>query len=464
MHNSIGMFLRLVFLFTLLSFTLNCSIFASPSSSIYNNKAHKHKNTKKNNIKKIQKKSKKNTPPKIKEIVTGPIVEAPTTLTPQILPIKPNLNPSLNINTSNYQPYMQIGGIKFFNLRTNKVAATADVFIPIWQNDLKDLIFSDLRIIKRNNFSFEGNVHLGYRHLFQESQQELGFYSSWDRNKTQYGNYFDQLTFGGEYWHKKWFVGANVYQPIGKRIKPLNSLVEIATIQENFAITTDAIHEEALGGADGEVGYEFIEGLAAYGGGYYFSANGAPTVCGPRLRLTYDWQPSNGRIFGLFDQVGLEAGIQNDKPRGTTGYLSANIRIGWFVKKKTVLSGISRHMVDPVRRDVDIVTASYATTTESDITDMVNQLKSKYGDNYDMIYNTILREHGIHFDKTGGRFHHNVKAFKINSHNHHDHDHINTNYHGDTKTITVKNIEQTRTNDVDIIYSYKHYGKNWHIS
>ncbi|EKE01812.1 MAG: hypothetical protein ACD_21C00049G0002 [uncultured bacterium] len=120
-------------------------------------------------------------------------------------------------------------------------------------------------------------------------------------------------------------------------------------------------------GVDAEVGYELRDGLVGYVGGYYFGANNVSTVCGPRARVTYDWSLASGRrILGVFDKVGLEAGVQNDKPRGTIAYLSANVRVGWLPQKHEVLQGVSRHMVDPVRRDIDIVSGDNTTQTTYD--------------------------------------------------------------------------------------------------
>ncbi|MBU0744122.1 MAG: hypothetical protein KKE11_01965, partial [Gammaproteobacteria bacterium] len=71
----------------------------------------------------------------------------------------------------------------------------------------------------------------------------------------------------------------------------------------------------------------------------------------------------NGKkILGIFDKLGLEAGVQRDKPRGTTWYLSANFRIGAMPGKNSDLDGVARHMVDLVRRDVDLVSQSYVKT------------------------------------------------------------------------------------------------------
>ena len=258
---------------------------------------------------------------------------------------------------NNYQPYIQIGGTRFFHVQESNTAAIADVFVPLWQQDLSNLVFTDLRINDRSGTPFEGTVHLGYRHLFSDEQQMFGVYGAWDRKKTLYGSYFNQITLGGEYWNKNWFMGANVYKPIMDTTKVLDRRITSVPVSpfDNQQITVDLLHEKAMPGADDEVGYEFIEGLVGYVGGYYFAASGVNTICGPRAILTYDWSLANGRILGIFDKVGLEAGVQRDTPRGITWYLSANVRVGWLFDKKLELRGLSRHMIDPVRRDIDVI-------------------------------------------------------------------------------------------------------------
>lgn len=117
-------------------------------------------------------------------------------------------------------------------------------------------------------------------------------------------------------------------------------------------VTKNFRNEKAMAGTDAEIGYEFIEGLVGYAGGYYFGGSDVPTVSGPRARLTYDLSlKNNGRVLGIFDKVGLETGVQHDKPRGTVWYLSANVRVGWLPDKKSALEGVSHHMVDHSETD-----------------------------------------------------------------------------------------------------------------
>ena len=271
-------------------------------------------------------------------------------------------------SVNSYQPYLQVGGTRFFNVRS-KAAAGFDFFIPLWQSP-SELVFSDIRFYDRSGKPFEGNLHLGYRHLSPDSENLYGIYGAFDRKRSELGNYFNQLTFGAEFWHKNLFIGGNYYQPIGSKSKSISnqesaSLRDAGPVYKNIWITESQQDEKAMRGADAEVGYEFIRGLTGYVGGYYFKAKNTPTVFGPKAKLSYDWSLDNGkRILGIFDKFGLEAGIQKDKPRGTTGYISANFRVGLLTDKQSNLQGVARHMIDLVQRDVDVVSGKVVTESQ----------------------------------------------------------------------------------------------------
>jgi hypothetical protein len=258
-----------------------------------------------------------------------------------------------------YLPYLQVGGTGFFNVSRAKGATGADLFLPLWQDDAaKHLLFNHLRVFDRFGKAFEGNIHLGYRYLDSERQHIYGFYGAFDRKRSDYGHYYNQLTFGVESWFNKVFIGANGYCPIGNRGKSVNITNERAyqdRIQNNIWLTKDNKYERVMGGGDAEVGYEFIEGLVGYVGGYYFKGTNTEHLYGPRARLTFDWALENRKILNIFDKLGVEFGVQRDNPRGTTYYTNVNLRIG-LSKQTNQLKGVARHMVDLVRRDPDIVT------------------------------------------------------------------------------------------------------------
>ncbi len=261
-------------------------------------------------------------------------------------------------SSAEYLPYVQVGGARFFNTRSfDSSALGIDLFLPIWQTPTQ-LVFTDVSFYDRTGKPFEGNVHLGYRHLLPEKQQLYGIYAAFDRKRTQRGNYFNQLTFGAECWLDKIFLGGNFYQPIGNKSK-LSSIDSGGIYNQewnNFMLTKNKKYENVMQGVDAEIGYEFIKGLVGYVGGYYFRAQDVATVYGPKAELTCDLSLDNGkRVLWVFDKVGLEVGVQHDKVRGTTTYFSVNFKVGLSRDKQSNLQGVARHMIDLVRRDVDVV-------------------------------------------------------------------------------------------------------------
>jgi len=286
-----------------------------------------------------------------------------TKVNPAVFPMRSSIKSKFDYKAASYQPYIQIGGTSFINGSESRYCGLLDLFVPLWPNSPTNLIFINGKINDRSGAPFEGNMHLGYRHLNNKNTTLYGVYSAFDRKKSIYGNYFNQITIGGELWHNALFIGANIYNPIGNKTRLADQIIVNATAKQSpraynyqdVLLTIAGFNEKPLPGADAEVGYEFKKGLVGYVGGYYFDAPGTEKVCGPKARITYDWSLDNGRILGVFDQIGLETGMQHDAARGTHGYISANVRIGWLPNKKAQLSGVSRHMVDPIRRDIDII-------------------------------------------------------------------------------------------------------------
>jgi hypothetical protein len=279
---------------------------------------------------------------------------------------KPALN---HYNYPNkYQPYVELGGLKYFN-QNSSVASIYDLFIPLHQSDNENhLVFTDLRLFDRSGASFEGNIHLGYRKLFLDTNSIFGLYGAFDRKRSNYGNQFNQLTFGFECWHDKWFLGGNIYQPIGITKKPIGVVgrgtpnyekVGKNTSELKISETTLAkeLYENATPGFDAELGYVITDNLTTYVGGYYFADDDTDRTAGPKIRLIYEHQKLHGHIFGIFDGISVEAGVQHDKSRGNTAYVGFKLKIGLLSEHESNsnISGFERHMVEPVRRDPDVV-------------------------------------------------------------------------------------------------------------
>ncbi len=262
---------------------------------------------------------------------------------------------------SSYLPHLQLSGTRFFNVSESNWGAGVDFLIPLWQSSPSHLVFTDFRLFDRTGRPFEGNIHLGYRYLSAENTRLHGIYGAFDRKRSINGNYFNQLTFGVETWYKSLFIGANYYQPIGRNLKNTrteeNKLVRTDYVDKisSVFVTPDYYGERAAGGGDAEIGYEFFPGITGYVGGHYFKAKDMSVICGPKVRVAYDYFLNNGqRALKIFDKVGVEAGMQHDQ-RGDVGFVGLNIRVGMIPSNGEKLQGVARHMVDLVHRDVDIV-------------------------------------------------------------------------------------------------------------
>ena len=265
-----------------------------------------------------------------------------------------------------YHTYLEVGASKYFN-QSSSAAMVYDLFIPLWQREDR-LLFSDLRIFDRSGSQFEGNAYLGYRYLDEANRRIFGIYGAYDRKLTRRHNYFSQLTLGIEYWQDRFFLGSNIYRPVGTTARKiiLESSADsvelyvskrILSIQERLQYKD----EKAAGGVDAEFGYEVLDNLVIYGGGYYFAGDNVKTAAGPKLRVTYDYTGNGinirkGLLGGILHGVGLEVGIQHDQIRGVNGYLGIKLKFGMSDNNNCHLNRFIRHMVDLVRRDHDIVT------------------------------------------------------------------------------------------------------------
>ncbi|MEI8055117.1 MAG: inverse autotransporter beta domain-containing protein [bacterium] len=199
-----------------------------------------------------------------------------------------------------YQPYFELGGAKYFNQKSS-TASIYDLFIPLLQKD-NQLFFTDLRILDRSGSSFEGNAHIGYRKLYSATKQIIGIYGAFDRRHSDNKNIFNQLTLGFEYWQNKLFIGGNIYRVVGENIQPIKEITieeKQKAAEKNIARLKlkDRYYEQAVSGIDAELGYVIIDNLTTYVGGYYFASKDTDTIVGPKIRLIYDFKPTNKHIL-----------------------------------------------------------------------------------------------------------------------------------------------------------------------
>ena len=190
---------------------------------------------------------------------------------------------------------------------TKRSFGEADIFQPLWQNG-DTLLFANVRGRFDDHDSREGNAGLGLRHMLA-SGWNLGVYGYYDRRRTDYDNYFNQATFGGELLGRDWDFRGNVYLPFGERVKNVDSL-NTAEIS-GASVVFHGGEERALRGFDGEIGWrvpifdvESDKVLRLYAGGYRFDDDVVKAVAGPRLRAEFTML----KVPGLWDGARLTLG------------------------------------------------------------------------------------------------------------------------------------------------------------
>lgn len=260
-----------------------------------------------------------------------------------------------------WQPHIDLEG----KIGSDRNLGEADFFLPLAQN-ADSLLFANLRTRMDGDGGFEGNAGLGVRRML-DGGWNLGAYGYFDRRRSDNGNYFNQVTLGGELLGSDWDFRVNGYVPVGTRKRTVAGLS--AADFTGGGIFVRLGQEQSMGGADAEVGFrlpvfdeESGKALRLYGGGYHFTGDGAaPNITGPRgrLELTFDQTP----YLWEGSRLTLGGELQHDDPRGTQGFLSARLRIPLQIFGGAAPSSMTaqeRRMADPVVRDVDVVTQAGA--------------------------------------------------------------------------------------------------------
>ena len=228
--------------------------------------------------------------------------------------------------------------------------------IPLFQTP-QTIFFATVRGLNYEGKPVEGNFGLGVRHIFDNFDWMMGFYTYYDRNRTRERNFFNQITLGLELKTAKFTFDANGYIPFGKTqqrasIYDKTSLIDGVAPFKNILFKTG--YEVALWGLDGEVGYEVFEGLSFFAGGFYFHRDKVETVTGPfaRVNWTYDFDYSYPL---LFDQFHFELGGSYDSFREWRFY--TGIKFSWLIgaRPEQKPMGIGKRMYEYVRRDYDII-------------------------------------------------------------------------------------------------------------
>ena len=269
---------------------------------------------------------------------------------------------------------------------TERSLGQPDLFLPLLQ-DKNDMTFFNLRgqLQFDDTDVHEYNIGLGHRHMF--SEWILGGYGYYDKRHTQLGNSYNQFTGGLELMSVDWAFRMNGYLPENKTETSATPNTNATVIRpgDQIKVQIDGfVQEKALPGLDGEVGYllpipwDDRYELRAYAGGYHFiGEDNFESVTGPRGRV--EWRAYDLPILGPGSRFMMGVEAQWDEPRGSQAFGLASLRIPFDVfadkSKRKGLKGLDRRMLQPVIRDVDVVTSE---RDHTEITDALNKAGNAY--------------------------------------------------------------------------------------
>lgn len=260
-----------------------------------------------------------------------------------------------SFNVTYYKPRFTLG--PFYDTQVSAFGLY-DLFIPLATSE-KTIVFLDGRYLQNKGPTHEGNYGMGFRHILSGNKSLIGAYGFYDRRRSTLGNYFQQLTFGGEYKRESWSLVANAYIPVGKTSYfddglDFASLVPAASGPfQNIAFRRG--QEKAMTGGDllGGVYIPRTHGLRLYLGGFVYAASGVQTAAGPIVHGEYNIHRTDGkRVLALFNRIYLVADYQHDDLRGSVWFAGARFDI--MLGHQQELVGIQKRMQDFVRRDLAI--------------------------------------------------------------------------------------------------------------
>ncbi len=246
-----------------------------------------------------------------------------------------------------------------------------DILAPVYRGD-KDILFLNAKFTPDDHDAWETNAGIGYRRLLADDRLILGGNFFYDHRKTARGNNFDQLGLGVEAMGELKGIGLttriNYYQPLTG-----------TKLGEGFAYEFfgNGIYgagvEEPMTGFDYEAGVRipwvsnYVE-TWAYAGGYHFFGSHVDNVNGfsSRLeviptdfvRLNFEYRNDNIDHDQYYGEVAFEVPFSIESlVAGKNPFTGLGSRIGG---SRT----LPERLVEPVRRDVDIVVKEGALSPE----------------------------------------------------------------------------------------------------
>ncbi len=232
-------------------------------------------------------------------------------------------------------------------------------FIPLMQTPGKDLLFVEGRFLLDNDANPGGSLVLGYRAYQATANRIYGAYLAYDNRDTG-SNVFSQVGLGLETLGEGWDARVNGYIPAGSTrqtarettIASSNSVssIRFQTNRLVAAVTRQQLTirdiEAAMAGFDAEIGGRLVKfpddggDLRGYGGLYYLSAAGSPSVVGVRGRL-------EARVT---DNLLLGVAVQHDGLFGTNVFGSIALTLPGVRPKGAVPKSLLARMAESPTR------------------------------------------------------------------------------------------------------------------
>lgn len=249
-------------------------------------------------------------------------------------------------------------------LSQDRTIQTTHVMFPIL-GDEDSLLFGDIHSVTTRGYSWEVNFGIGYRWLMPDGESLLGTYAFYDRRHIlPTDSVWQQITLGVERITRNTSMRFNVYLPRQEHLLVSSTITDAIVIRGNNLIYQEAstnVYETALRGFD--VGFTHrVQGplnLHVSGTAFHFFAPDVPNVTGARLRVE-NVVEDIFRIPGSSFTLGFDA--QYDTLRGSETFVGLGVRIplgGSGTRADGAAdSDLLERMMDPVERDIDIVTAS----------------------------------------------------------------------------------------------------------
>ena len=292
--------------------------------------------------------------------------DATADATPTPPPAPPPTTTSPSIPPQKWLPYADIGG----GVGSGFAVGRIDTFTPVWQN-LDSLFFVRVGADTRTNYSENFNLGFGYRTKIDDDWI-LGGFAGFDSSQTEYGHTFSQFSFGAEAMSADWDLRINGYGAQQHENRAIDGHYTLYTQGTEIAILQ--AQEAALSGIDGEIGYRVFStdttDVRLFAGGFTFHHEDAKSESGGRS-FDFNYHDVSGpkaraevNIFDL-DMLGpqsrlsIDGEVSHDDVHHTSEYIGATLRIPLNDVSgggAQALGDLDRRMVDPVRRNDNVLT------------------------------------------------------------------------------------------------------------